>query len=270
MQNKADMQTFNCSCKMTSKMMLCWFSFFIALNAFAINHEEGPIETAPYEIQQLIRQSTVYLFSIGKTADGKKIGQACTGVITKKRIISTAKHCCEDFGDKPIFVVFPKQMNGRVSSKDPSYMIFATERMVIDSSNDLCRIRVPELPENFKAVSTLPLDFQYNKHQKVIVAGFGKQTSLEKFDFYRPQLRYGYSEFEHENAKNSSYSDLVAFKKENSAGVCIGDSGGPVFSTNAQGHFVLVSILSGGLCEDGSLFWGTDLRKILNNHSGRN
>jgi secreted trypsin-like serine protease len=172
----------------------------------------------------------------------RKTNDVCTVSILNNQFALTAAHCVADADAANLYLVFDVVVRKnspirRVASTAVS-KYFKSENTRPRDTGDIALVRFADgVPRGFKAARFLP-DMQLLKTGVATTAvGYGAT------DEAKPQ-QAGSLHFANLKIANSAYSDTeMTLAQTNNVGVCVGDSGGPVYHL-LNGEFYLWGVIS--------------------------
>jgi hypothetical protein len=165
----------------------------------------------------------------------------CTGTVIGRELVLTAAHCVALKGRYRVYYLDEK------FKPHPINVLRATQHPNFDagdgfSSDDIGMIRVAPFPEYIKPAA-LPHWFNFtNEGEDVTLAGFG---ATEKRNLRDGILREADMRAVPPSVKKATFAGLESIQ-EKKVGMCVGDSGGPVFRSLSN---TVIGVLKGGTTE---------------------
>lgn len=218
---------------------LGWLSLFVLLSACAESPVAPPLETTALPIVNGTRSPQAIPLSAGEILAVGFLHQAgfpsanfCTGTLISPRVVATASHCTEDqwAGNVGFGVgTTPSQARASVGVAEIHNHPFLDAAILI-LEQDMTTL-VPELqPVAFNRES-----MNGWQGRQVEAGGFGETRDPSRDGRWFAVLTL-----------ESVGQDYITVNGNGQRGICFGDSGGPVFSTDSQGRPIQLAVESNG------------------------
>jgi hypothetical protein len=163
----------------------------------------------------------------------------CTGTIIGRELILTAGHCVAQKGKYRVNYL---DENFKIQRATVLRVAHHPEFDPADgfSSHDIGLVRIQKLPDTMK-MAKLPHWFNFaSQGDNVTIAGFG---TTEKRGLKDGTLREAEMKTVPPTINRASFAGLLSLTDQK-VGMCVGDSGGPVYKNN-----IVIGILKGGTTE---------------------
>ncbi|HWU43184.1 MAG TPA: trypsin-like serine protease [Bdellovibrio sp.] len=232
------------------------------------NYDETPTCEVgqPYQIVggqslalgNILSESTVMIVSVTRSNHFK----LCTGTLIDDNIVLTAAHCAARGSDERLLIVFTNSLGCWHDSDKKSYrhvtdqMVhpdyrFTDEADLAATASDIAILKFAgSIPENYKVRPLPAANYNPKKAEELVFSGYGRANdkNMKKLEgsgtlrFTKSPIRNLVDKF-YLGGQFRSVAKTLAVQQP-SSGVCLGDSGGPLYARNSDRSLTFIGVTS--------------------------